>query len=162
MKKNKETVTLAEEIELVDNYIYILNVRFSGDIHYEKRIEEEVKGQLSRIQIPSMILQPIVENCINYGIRNIEWQGLVVLSVYERENYVCISIKDNGIGISKEMLSGIMNSQLKESDVSTDSNGVGLNNVISRLQLFFDDEDAFEILSDGENLGTEVIISIPN
>lgn len=162
VKKNKETVTLAEEIELVDNYIYILNVRFSGDIHYEKRIEEEVKGQLSRIQIPSMILQPIVENCINYGIRNIEWQGLVVLSVYERENYVCISIKDNGIGISKEMLSGIMNSQLKDSDVSTDSNGVGLNNVISRLQLFFDDEDAFEILSDGENLGTEVIISIPN
>nr|WP_294493677.1 histidine kinase [uncultured Anaerosporobacter sp.] len=162
VKKNKETVTLAEEIELVDNYIYILNVRFSGDIHYEKRIKEEVKGQLSRIQIPSMILQPIVENCINYGIRNIEWQGLVVLSVYERENYVCISIKDNGIGISKEMLSNIMNSRLKESDVSTDSNGVGLNNVISRLRLFFDDEDAFEILSDGENLGTEVIISIPN
>ena len=55
-----------------------------------------------------------------------------------------------------------MNNQIKESDVSTDSNGVGLNNVISRLQLFFDDEDAFEILSDGENLGTEVIISIPN
>lgn len=162
VKKNKETVTLEEEIELVDNYIYILNVRFSGDIHYEKRIKEEVKGQLSRIQIPSMILQPIVENCINYGIRNIEWQGLVVLSVYERENYVCISIKDNGIGISKEMLSNIMNSRLKESDVSTDSNGVGLNNVISRLRLFFDDEDAFEILSDGENLGTEVIISIPN
>lgn len=162
VKKNKETVTLEEEIELVDNYIYILNVRFSGDIQYEKRIEEEVKGQLSRIRIPSMILQPIVENCINYGIRNIEWQGLVVLSVYERENYVCISIKDNGIGISKEMLSGIMNNQIKESDVSTDSNGVGLNNVISRLQLFFDDEDAFEILSDGENLGTEVIISIPN
>ena len=121
-----------------------------------------MKDQLSRIRIPSMILQPIVENCINYGIRNIEWQGLVVLSIYERENHVGISIKDNGIGISKEMISNIMNSKLIESDGSTDSNGVGLNNVISRLRLFFDYEDAFEILSDGENKGTEVIISIPN
>lgn len=162
VKKNNETVTLEEEIELVDNYIYILNVRFSGDIHYEKRIEETMKDQLSRIRIPSMMLQPIVENCINYGIRNIDWKGLVVLSIYEREDYVCISIRDNGIGISKEMISNIMNSRLIESDVSTDSNGVGLNNVISRLRLFFDDEDAFEILSDGENHGTEVTISIPN
>ena len=162
VKKNNETVTLEEEIELVDNYIYILNVRFSGDIHYEKRIEHTMKDQLSRIRIPSMILQPIVENCINYGIRNIEWQGLVVLSIYEREDYVGISIKDNGIGISKEMISNIMNNRLIESDDSTDSNGVGLNNVISRLRLFFDYEDAFEILSDGENKGTEVIISIPN
>lgn len=162
VKKNKETVTLEEEIELVDNYIYILNVRFSGDIHYEKRIDDTMKDQLSRIRIPSMILQPIVENCINYGIRNIEWQGLVVLSIYERENHVGISIKDNGIGISKEMTSNIMNSRLIESDGSTDSNGVGLNNVISRLRLFFDCEDAFEILSDGENKGTEVIINIPN
>lgn len=162
VKKNNGTVTLEEEIELVDNYIYILNVRFSGDIHYEKRIEDTMKDQLSRIRIPSMILQPIVENCINYGIRNIEWQGLIVLSIYERENYVHISIKDNGIGISKEMISNIMNSKLIESDVTTDSNGVGLNNVISRLRLFFDYKDAFEILSNGENQGTEVIISIPN
>ena len=160
VKKNNETVTLGEEIELIDNYIYILNVRFSGEIHYEKRIEEAMLDQLPRIHIPSMILQPIVENCVNYGIRNIEWQGLVVLSVYERDNYVCISIKDNGIGISKEMISDIMNSQLNESEVSKDSNGVGLNNVISRLRLFFNDEDAFEILSDGENKGTEVIIRI--
>lgn len=162
VKKNNGTVTLEEEIELVDNYIYILNVRFSGDIHYEKRIEDTMKDQLSRIRIPSMILQPIVENCINYGIRNIEWQGLIVLSIYERENYVHISIRDNGIGISKEMISNIMNSKLIESDVTTDSNGVGLNNVISRLRLFFDYKDAFEILSNGENQGTEVIISIPN
>lgn len=162
VKKNNGTVTLEEEIELVDNYIYILNVRFSGDIHYEKRIEDTMKDQLSRIRIPSMILQPIVENCINYGIRNIEWQGLIVLSIYERENYVHISIKDNGIGISKEMISNIMNSKLIESDATTDSNGVGLNNVISRLRLFFDYKDAFEILSNGENQGTEVIISIPN
>lgn len=162
VKKNNETVTLEEETQLVDNYIYILNVRFSGDIHYEKRIDDTMKDLLSRIRIPSMILQPIVENCINYGIRNIEWKGLVILSIYERENYVGISIKDNGIGISKEMISNIMNNRLIESDVSTDSNGVGLNNVISRLRLFFDYEDAFEILSDGENKGTEVIINIPN
>ncbi|WP_331654621.1 histidine kinase [Anaerosporobacter sp.] len=161
VRKNNETVTLEEEIESVDNYIYILNVRFSGDICYEKRIKEEMKEQLSRIQIPSMILQPLVENSVNYGIRNIDWQGLIALSVYEKNGYVCISVKDNGIGISEDMICKIMNSQLKESDVSKDSNGVGLNNVISRLRLFFNEEEVFEILSDGENQGTEVIIRIP-
>ena len=70
VKKNNETVSLRDEIELVDNYIYILNVRFSGDIHFEKHIDES----LTNIQVPSMLLQPIVENSINYGIRDIEWQ----------------------------------------------------------------------------------------
>ena len=65
VKKGNETVTVREEIELVDNYIYILNVRFSGEIHYEKKIEES----LLSIQMPGMILQPVVENCVNHGIR---------------------------------------------------------------------------------------------
>ena len=97
VKKNNEIVSLKEEIELVDNYIYILNVRFSGEIHFEKEIDESLTG----IQIPSMTLQPIVENSVNYGIRDIDWQGLIVLKVYSQGDMICISIKDNGIGYKK-------------------------------------------------------------
>ena len=95
VKKNNETVSLRQEIALVDTYIYILNVRFSGDIHFRKEVDES----LLDVQVPSMILQPIVENSVNYGIRNIDWEGEICLSVYRMNDAVCISVKDNGIGV---------------------------------------------------------------
>ena len=111
--------------------------------------------------MPSMILQPIVENSVNYGISNIEWPGLLELSVYEKWDKVCISIKDNGIGMSQELINDVMNSKLKTGDLSKDSNGVGLNNVIARLRLFYEYEDVFYMISEGKNKGTEVLICIP-
>jgi len=157
VKKNNESVSLRDEIELVDNYIYILNVRFSGEIHFEKKIDES----LTNIQVPSMLLQPIVENSVNYGIRNIDWQGLIQLSVYRQDDVVCISIKDNGVGIAKEKIDKILSNELRTGDVGTDSNGVGLDNVIRRLKLFFGNDDVFDIISEGENMGTEVLICLP-
>ncbi|HOO27329.1 MAG TPA: histidine kinase [Lachnospiraceae bacterium] len=157
VKKDKEDVTIAEEIELVDSYIYILNVRFSGDIHFRKEIDES----LLQIRIPSMIIQPIVENSVNYGIRNIEWEGLIILSLYREGDKVCISVKDNGVGISKERIEKILAQEIEPSNLSNDSNGIGLANVIARLKLFFGREDIFSIKSDGENKGTETIVCIP-
>jgi len=157
VRKNNGTVTLKEEIELVDNYIYILNVRFSGKINFTKHIDEKYL----KIHTPSMILQPIVENSVNYGISNIEWKGLIELSVYEKSDKVCISIKDNGIGMSQELIKEVMNNKLKSADLSQDSNGVGLDNVMARLHLFYEYEDIFCIISEGKNKGTEVLICIP-
>lgn len=68
VKKGLEDASLEEELTAVDNYIYILNVRFAGDIHFTKAVDES----LMDCRIPSMILQPIVENAVNHGIRNIE------------------------------------------------------------------------------------------
>ncbi|WMC91325.1 sensor histidine kinase [Kineothrix sp. MB12-C1] len=155
--KNNEIVTLGEEISLVDSYIYILNVRFSGEIHFEKNIDE----RFNNIQVPVMILQPIVENSVNYGIRDITWEGKIILSVYEIEDSVCISIKDNGVGISEEMIDKILEGRLRSEDISGNSNGIGLDNVINRLKLLLDREDVFEIVCEGENMGTEVRIYIP-
>ncbi len=157
VKKNNETVSLREEIALVDTYIYILNVRFSGDIHFRKEVDESLLG----VQVPSMILQPIVENSVNYGIRNIDWEGEVLLSVYRMNDAVCISVRDNGIGISEDKIEKILNSRLRPADLSADSNGIGLDNVIGRLRLFLNDTDVISILSEGENKGTEVLIYIP-
>jgi sensor histidine kinase YesM len=157
VKNNNESVMLKEEIELVDSYVYILNVRFSGEIKFVKSIDERYVN----LQIPSMILQPIVENSINYGIRNIDWEGIIELSVYREENHVCISVRDNGIGMSQEIIDKVMNSELKASDITKDSNGVGLDNVIGRLRLFYGCEDVIEITSVGKNMGTEVAIYIP-
>ena len=64
VRKMEKDTTLKEELELVDNYIYILNVRFAGEIHYTKQIDERVTGTM----MPSMILQPLIENAIIHGI----------------------------------------------------------------------------------------------
>lgn len=157
IKKNNDVVSLRDEITLVDNYIYILNVRFSGEIGYEKKIDEEWLD----VKVPSMILQPIVENSINYGIRDITWAGKITLSVYLGDREVCVSIRDNGVGISQDKIEKIMNSKLRESDVSSDSNGIGLDNVIGRLRLLYEKESVMDIFCEGENLGTEVIIYLP-
>lgn len=157
IKKDHDTVPLKEELELIDNYIYILNVRFSGEIHYEKDVDESLENQT----VPVMILQPIVENSVNYGIRDISWEGKIELAVYRKGDFAYVRIRDNGIGMEQEKIDQIMTSKLKQTDVRGDSNGIGLDNVIGRLKLFYDRDDVFEISSPGPNKGTQVLIRIP-
>lgn len=154
VKTSDETVTIRDEIELVDNYIYILNVRFSGDIHYEKNVDNRILNT----EIPSMTLQPIVENCINHGIREMAGEGRIWLSVYRIDYTVCISIRDNGIGMSKETIDKVMSGEYRKKELAAGSNGIGMDNVIARLKLFTGSDDVMSIISEGRDKGTEVII----
>ena len=157
VKRDDEPVTLSNEIDLVDNYIYILNVRFSGEIKYRKNIDED----LIKVQVPGMILQPLVENAVSYGIRGIDREGIIELSVQHEGERICVSVRDNGIGIPEEKIKQILEDRLEADREKSDSNGVGLNNVMNRLKLFYKREDVIEITSAGENMGTEVAIFIP-
>ncbi|HBZ03711.1 MAG TPA: two-component sensor histidine kinase [Lachnospiraceae bacterium] len=158
----KDEVTLREEIELVDTYIYILNVRFAGDIHFSKEIESD---ELLNVKLPGMVLQPIVENCVNYGIRDIEREGKIMLSVYAADANVYISVADNGVGMKQEIIQSILSGNYTSEDIEASKdkkgNGVGLKNVIERLKLYFDDKNSVEIISNGRDQGTEVVITIP-
>ncbi len=154
VKKGEETVTIQEEMELVDSYIYILNVRFSGDIHYEKKVDKS----LLNVEMPSMILQPIVENCINHGIREMAGEGKIRLSVYRIDDVVCISVKDNGIGMSQEAIDKVLSGTYRDEELAADSNGIGMDNVIARLKLFTETDDVMAIVSEGKDQGTEIII----
>ncbi len=156
MKKSQETVTIGEEIEMVDSYIYILNVRFAGDIHYEKKVDES----LLSVEMPGMILQPIVENCVNHGIREMGDRGKILLSVYSVENSVCISVKDNGIGMSQETIDKVMSGTFREEGMAAGSNGIGMDNVISRMRLYTGNENVMDISSEGEGKGTEVFLYV--
>ncbi|MDD6039485.1 MAG: histidine kinase [bacterium] len=157
IKKDNDVVYVKDEIELIDHYMYILNVRFSGELLFEKEIDE----RLLNLRIPSMILQPIVENAVNYGVRNVPWEKSIKLTLQEEGDVASLSITDNGIGMSGELIHKIMTSQLAPSDLSGDSNGIGLDNVIARLSIFYNREDVFCIHSDGEDMGTTVTIRIP-
>ena len=154
VKKGEKTVTIREEIELVDNYIYILNVRFSGDIHYEKKVDQS----LLQVEMPSMILQPIVENCVNHGIREMAGEGRIWLNVYRIDDVACISIRDNGTGMSAETIDKVLSGTYRDEELAAGSNGIGMDNVIARLKLFTESDDVISIVSEGADQGTEFII----
>ena len=157
VRKNDGVATLAEEIGLVDNYIYIINVRFSGEIHFIKEIEEGVTD----VPMPAMILQPLVENSINHGLRDVEWEKKIWLSVYRENDRICVSVRDNGVGISPERTQSILNNGLNGDGLQEHTTGVGLRNVIGRLRLFYNRDDVMEITSKGSGMGTEVAVFIP-
>ena len=156
VRKMEKDVTLQEELQLVDNYLYILNVRFAGDIHFEKKID----NRFLHISMPSMILQPIIENAVNHGIREMEGDGCIWLSVYGDEEDVCIKIEDNGKGIEPEVSAKIRRGESAHSLTDRDSEGIGLDNVINRLRSYYGKEHVFDIKSrKGE--GTVVTLYIP-
>lgn len=157
VRKVEETTTLREEVDAVDSYVYILNVRFAGDIHFEKIIEEG----FGNIPLPSMIIQPLVENAVNHGIRNAEWEGQIWLTVREEGNYLVISVRDNGLGMTKERIQEILECHASGSKLETDSTGIGLDNVIHRMELYFNRKNLVQIFSDGPDKGTEVRLLIP-
>lgn len=157
VKKGQEDATLREELEAVDNYIYILNVRFAGDIHFSKDVDESLED----VRVPSMILQPVVENAVNHGIRDIEWEGKIHLTVTGDADYIRISVKDNGKGMTPDQIESVLSGNKEHRNDQSDSTGIGMNNVISRLELYYEEPGLVEINSDGENKGTEVVIYIP-
>lgn len=157
VKKQDKPVTLQEEVKLIDNYIQILNVRFSGDIKYEKCIDEE----LLNTEMPSMILQPIVENCVNHGIREMGDKGIITLDVCRTDNEVCVTIKDNGKGIPQDTIDKILSGTNAADKTKSDSNGIGMDNVVARLRMFTGDEDCIRITSEGEGKGTEIVLYLP-
>ena len=157
MNNLEKKVYLKDEIELVESYLYIMNVRFAGEINFEKKIACDIEG----VSVPGVILQPLVENSLQYGIRDISWDGKILLSVDKIEKGYKVCVIDNGRGIPPERLEEIMSGQLLPEDKQELSNGVGIGNVKERLELFYKTKNLLKIESSGENKGTCVTIFIP-
>ena len=153
VRKIDKDTTLREELKLVDNYVYILNVRFSGDIHYRKKIDERLLDTL----MPSMIIQPLIENAVNHGIRELDTEGYIELTVYNYNENVCITVADNGVGIEPEIAEKILRGESAHSNSERDSAGIGMDNVINRLRRYYNMEHVMDIRR-RESGGTEVIL----
>ncbi len=156
VEKNDWFSTLQEEIELVDNYMYILNVRYAGEIRYHKQVDEQLLG----ICVPGMILQPIVENSIKHGFKDIGWGKRVELVIERQEDDLVMSVTDNGVGMTREQIDRILGSRQPDKP-QAEEGGIGLDNVITRLHTFYNYTDEVEIISEGENMGTTVRFVVP-
>ena len=157
VKSDEGISTIQEELQIVDDYIYILNVRYAGEIHYNKNIDEHFLS----VSVPSMILQPVVENCIKHGLHDVEWEKKIDVSVTGEDDRIVISVSDNGIGIPQDIIDKIINGTLKDEEYINKKDGVGLDNVITRLRTFYDRENVIEITSVGPDMGAEIALYIP-
>lgn len=160
MRKMDKPVTLAEEINNINDYIFLLKVRYTDRIEYKQEIDESIV----QIKMPCMVLQPLIENAFIHGISEVESGGQIILKVYEKNRFVFLEVEDNGIGMSEEKVSEIIMSinedqTGKETHTSGHTTGIGTKNVISRLKNFFNSEDIFDIISNQPG-GTKMIIKI--
>ncbi|MDF2803035.1 MAG: hypothetical protein K0S61_2938, partial [Anaerocolumna sp.] len=148
-------ITLQDEIAYIENYLLIQRLRFNQlfEIHYD--IIETHK----RLNIPKLILQPIVENSLIYGIDEAERrEEPIMIHIFTREveNHIEIVVKDNGSGIEKEVLEKIFK---QEENINRFSK-VGLNNVNQRLKLYLGEGYGLKVVS-AVGAGTTVIINVP-
>ena len=145
-------VTLGQELDHVKNYINLLDYRFPG----KYKLEIDVPEKLEKIQMLKLTLQPLVENAIGHGLENLENGGTIIISAFEVDGTVIISVKDNGKGICAEKLKEIQD-HLCHSDELEESEHIGLLNISKRLTLYYG-EAASLTLQSQENVGTEVCI----
>ena len=147
LNQGHEQISLKDEIDHVRQYLFIQKQRYGQKLQYEIK---ELK-QYDDYKIPKLILQPLVENAIYHGIKEMNRQGRIRVSVSENDTQLIVSIYDNGRGF---VASETTNATLVR------LGGVGLKNVNQRLQLQFGKSYHMEIKSE-ENTYTEIRLYFP-
>lgn len=124
-----EMVKLVDEIDFIENYVRIQQVRFGDRLKFEKNIDITCL----QTQIPPMILQPLVENSVKYGIAPKEDGGTISLTVRRSGTVIFFEVKDDGLGINaKKVMDG-------------SSSGVGMKNTDLRLRSYYGSESRLRV-----------------
>jgi two-component system sensor histidine kinase YesM len=154
ISRGKDIVTLQEEIEHVENYLTIQQMRYRKILNFTIDIPEK----LLNCRVCKVILQPIVENAIYHGLKMKTEKGYIHITAEERDNYLVLRVQDTGIGIKEDQLNRL-NQALRDNN-GEKMNIYGMKNVADRIKLFFGDQYGLTVRSNyGE--GTIVEIKIP-
>lgn len=147
-------VEIKTELQHIENYIAIQNIRYENKIFYAIDCAEEVKS----VEIPKLIIQPVVENAIEHGFIN-KKSGLLSIAVEEDDEQVSIIVTDDGEGIGETEVTQL-NEDLKFKDSYTSQSSIGLLNVAQRIRKEFGEAYGLKVISK-VNTGTSVIITLP-
>ncbi len=153
MNKKVNTVTLKEEIKIINNYIYLQKVRFDSLFTIDNLISSDVAD----CQIIKMIIQPLIENSIYHGLSQCSSNGKIIIQAMHVENNLIITVSDNGKGISDEKLH-LLNEYIN--DKNNEFKGIALKNINKRLKLNYGNEYGLEIFSVLNN-GTSMVLTLP-
>jgi two-component system LytT family sensor kinase len=121
LSSQEHFVTLREELEAIDEYLDIEKMRFGAKLSVEKQIDPSSLD----VVVPSMLLQPIVENSIKHGLEPKVGQGRIVIKSVREKGHTIIDVIDDGVGVSVQEASPVK------------GNGIGLRNVNERLRVIY-------------------------
>ncbi len=155
----KEIVTLRDELENVRNYFKIVHVRYENRFSLEISAAEELLG----LKVPQLILQPVVENSVKYGLRPKEENGTIAINAQIENGKLWISVMDNGLGMARHVLErvrGLLENKTVEEQGRHQRSGMGLKNVHDRIRLICGEEYGIELTS-YEGIGTIVKYCLP-
>jgi two-component system LytT family sensor kinase len=144
LRSDQHFVTLREELEAIDEYLDIEVVRFGPKLAVRKEISADTLDAI----VPSMILQPLVENSIKHGLSRKMGAGLITIRSHRDQGRVILEVEDNGMGFVLDRLDQPM------------SSGIGLANVRERLRVIFGASYQLKLTSE-PGKGTSARIEVP-
>ena len=155
LSRGKTIIPIKDELQHSRSYMNIQLVRYKERFKIDFQIDEELYNYC----IVKLVIQPILENAIYYGVGHMDEDddGRIVVSGEKKDNDIYISIEDNGMGMRKEVLENILTDNNK---VPKHGSGVGVINVHSRIKLMFGEGYGLTVYSEPDE-GTKVVIHIP-
>ena len=154
LSKGHTIIPLEDELRHAENYMRIQNVRFKNA--FTARFDTD--PALNRYSTVKLIIQPILENAIYYGVKNMDEDGMIIVRDWVDEGVLYISVEDNGFGMPKEVVDHLLDED--RSHVRSKGSGVGLYNVHQRIRLRYGPQYGLTIESEPDT-GTVVIIKLP-
>ena len=150
---NVDRITVGEELEYTEFYLYLQKMRFEGRFFYKIIVEDE---ELKKSIIPKFVIEPIVENAVIHGIENIENEGVIRIVLKKMGTDLLVTVQDNGAGFDvKEYFNS-----LEQAENGSSREKIGLKNVDLRLRHIYGEEYRIKIKSK-INTGTTIYIKIP-
>jgi len=156
VKSLDRVVKISEEIEMVKSYGNMFVVRFGDKVHFDYDIEPGIKD----FDVPPLIIQPFVENATIHGVGDMESEGRITVRMTQEGNTARIEIRDNGLGMDEDTRHKILSGEPAENTSAGHTTGIGIQNVVKRLQIFFRTDDVVEIQS-SPGYGTKITLKIP-
>ena len=155
LSKGRTVIRIADELQHSRSYMNIQLVRYKERFRVEFDIDEEVNDCCT----VKLIVQPILENAIYYGVGNMDEDdgGMITVRGEKKGDDIYLSVEDNGMGMSEETVENILKDNNK---VPKHGSGVGLINVHNRIQLMFGNEYGLLVYSEPDE-GTKIVIHIP-
>ncbi|WP_051291448.1 sensor histidine kinase [Fictibacillus gelatini] len=159
LKSLDQPTTLKEEVAVVQEYFFIQQTRFGERVKFQMEVGEECLS----VAVPGLTLQPIVENAFIHGVESYEHGACLALKIFKTGLEVVVEVIDNGIGMDEKTVKTILRSDEKESGIKRNnghSTGLGMRNVIKRLELFYQQKNMVEIESIIKK-GTTIRLRLP-
>lgn len=152
VSKKGTFLTVAEDVRILERYIRLQEFRYDGQFSIQYEIAPEARDCL----VPRLVLQPLVENALLHGLDMKTSSGRLVIRAGTAEGVLCLSVQDNGRGMTPEQIERLLHSEARKTRGLT---AVGVPNVRDRLKLYYGDRADLHYES-GET-GTTAVIRLP-